>query len=252
MKQIRFNRTPRNDTIKYIVIHDTGNPASGANADAHFTFFDTGNRGSSADFFVDDTKALQVNDYNKYYTWHCGDGHGKYSITNANSIGIEMCINSDGNYEKAFENTIKLTKELMAKLNIPPERVVRHYDASRKNCPQSMSANGWARWYEFKRRLTETEELTMAQYEELKKEIEKRDERIAALEKKVGGINDEYDYIDENMPEWYRGDVQWLKDRKILVGDENGELNLSPLQMWFCSVIVRTAKYLGKLMGVKM
>jgi glucan-binding YG repeat protein len=41
----------------------------------------------------------------------------------------------------------------MGKYNIPLDRVVRHYDASRKCCPSSMSANNWARWYEFKDRL---------------------------------------------------------------------------------------------------
>ena len=228
MKQIRFNRSPRNDTIKYIVIHDTGNTGKGANADAHFTYFDTGNRGSSADFFVDDTKALQVNDYNKYYTWHCGDGHGKYGITNANSIGIEMCINSDGNYNKAFENTIALTKELMAKHNIPPERVVRHYDASRKNCPNSMSANGWARWYEFKRRLTETEELTMTQYEELNKKIEELNGTIDDLCESVQRLTPMvYNYMDDNMPDWAKPTVQKLMDRDILNGNEKGELGLT-------------------------
>ncbi|MBQ2663104.1 MAG: N-acetylmuramoyl-L-alanine amidase [Clostridia bacterium] len=228
MKQIRFNRSPRNDEIKYIVIHDTGNTGKGANADAHFTYFDTGNRGSSADFFVDDTKALQVNDYNQYYTWHCGDGHGKYGITNANSIGIEMCINSDGNYNKAFENTIAITKELMAKHNIPPERVVRHYDASRKNCPNSMSANGWARWYEFKRRLTETEELTMTQYEELDKKIEELNGTIDDLCESIQRLTPMvYNYMDDNMPDWAKPTVQKLMDRDILNGNEKGELGLT-------------------------
>ena len=228
MKQIRFNRSPRNDEIKYIVIHDTGNTGKGANADAHFTYFDTGNRGSSADFFVDDTKALQVNDYNQYYTWHCGDGHGKYGITNANSIGIEMCINSDGNYNKAFENTIAITKELMAKHNIPPERVVRHYDASRKNGPNSMSANGWARWYEFKRRLTVTEELTMTQYEELDKKIEELNGTIDDLCESIQRLTPMvYNYMDDNMPDWAKPTVQKLMDRDILNGNEKGELGLT-------------------------
>ena len=82
-------------------------------------------------------KSLQVNDYAKYYTWHCGDGKGKYGITNSNSIGIEICINSDGNYNIAFQNAVELTKHLMKELNIPIERVVRHYDASRKTARQA-------------------------------------------------------------------------------------------------------------------
>lgn len=84
------------------------------------------------------------------------DGSGKYGITNYNSIGIELCVNSDGDYNKAFDNTIKLTKMLMKKYNIPASRVVRHYDASRKMCPYSMSSNNWAKWNQFKNSLNDT------------------------------------------------------------------------------------------------
>lgn len=151
-KQIAYNRSKRAGKICYIVIHDTGNRKKGANADAHFNYFNGGNKNASADFFVDDTKVLQVNDYTKYQTWHVGDGKGKYGITNSNSIGIEICINSDGDYDKAFVRGVELTKHLMGELNIPPDRVVRHYDASRKNCPQSMNEEKWA---EFKGLLKE-------------------------------------------------------------------------------------------------
>ena len=48
----------------------------------------------------------------------------------------------------------------MAELNIPPERVVRHYDASRKNCPASMSNNDWAYWQDFKNRIYVQELVT--------------------------------------------------------------------------------------------
>lgn len=155
-KQIKYNISKRTQAIKYIVIHDTGNKSKGADADAHFNYFNGGNRNSSADFFVDDEKILQINDYTEYYTWQCGDGKGKYGITNSNSIGIEICVNSDGNYDKAFEKAIELTKHLMKELNIPAERVVRHYDASRKSCPASMKSNNWSLWNEFKEKLTAT------------------------------------------------------------------------------------------------
>ena len=75
---------------------------------------------------------------------------GKYGITNQNSIGVEICINVDGDYDKAIANAVELTKQLMSKYNIPPERVVRHYDASRKTCPGAISGNNQARWQAFK------------------------------------------------------------------------------------------------------
>jgi len=159
-KQIAYNISKRNTAAIYIVIHDTGNKNRGADAEAHFRYFNGGNRNSSADFFVDDKQILQVNDYIKNYTWHCGDGKGRYGITNANSIGIEICVNSDGNYEKAYANAIELTKHLMKELNITVDRVVRHYDASRKNCPASMSSQNWALWNDFRKALIAQEELT--------------------------------------------------------------------------------------------
>lgn len=171
-KQIGYNKVTRNSVIKYIVIHDTANKSKGANADAHFKYFNGGNRNSSADFFVDDTKILQVNDYTKYYTWQVGDGKGKYGITNQNSVGIEMCVNEDGNYNKAFCNMVDLTKYLMKELGIPSERVVRHYDASRKNCPASMSKNDWAYWQDFKNRIEEKE---MAQFVDTKEHFAEKD-----------------------------------------------------------------------------
>lgn len=158
-KQIAYNRAKRTSSIKYIVIHDTGNKSKGADADAHFNYFNGGDRNSSADFFVDDAKILQVNDFARYYTYHVGDGKGKYGITNQNSIGIEICVNADGDYFKAFVKAVELTKYLMKELNIPIENVVRHYDASRKNCPASMSLDGWLKWNEFKKSLTEEEKM---------------------------------------------------------------------------------------------
>lgn len=150
-KQINYNVSRRTDAIRYIVIHDTGNTAAGSTAMNHYLYFNGGDRNSSADFFVDDHEVVQVNDYQTNYTWQCGDGGGRYGITNNNSIGIEICINSDGNYERAFEKAVELTRCLMAELGIDADHVVRHYDASRKPCPGSMAANNWQKWNEFKR-----------------------------------------------------------------------------------------------------
>lgn len=148
--QIKYNITPRKEQIKYIVIHDTGNTNNGADAMAHFNYFNSGNRNSSADYFIDSENILIVNDYKKYYTWHCGDGNGKNGITNKNSVGIEMCVNSDGDYEKAFKNLISHTAFLAKELNIDPDNILRHFDVSGKICPFSMSGNKWEKWTEFK------------------------------------------------------------------------------------------------------
>lgn len=75
------------------------------------------------------------------------DGRNRFGINNRNSIGIEICIND--NIAKATENSAYLAAHLLQRHNIPIERMVRHYDASRKRCPNTMSANNWAKWHEF-------------------------------------------------------------------------------------------------------
>lgn len=147
MLQIVYNRSTRTEAPRYIVIHTTGNAQKGADARAHFEYWNSRSVGQSADFVVDDKEALQINDYTKYYTWHCGDGKGKYGITNGNSIGIEICINEDGDFKKAVKNAIQLVKKLKAETGI--EAVVRHYDASRKKCPAEFAKNNWADWHTF-------------------------------------------------------------------------------------------------------
>lgn len=151
-KLIKYNYSSGNKPT-YLVIHDTGNTASGANALAHYNYFNGGDRQSSAHYFVDSNNIIQTVEHHNA-SWHCGDGGGKYGITNYNSIGIEICINRDGTYAKAVSNAVDLANYLMNTLSIPSNRVVRHYDASRKNCPGSMSSNNWASWINFKSRLS--------------------------------------------------------------------------------------------------
>lgn len=236
-KQMAYNHSARREAIKYIVIHDTGNTDRGADALRNFQYFNTGDRGSSADFFVDDTRCVQANDYSKYYSWHCGDGHGKYGITNSNSVGLEICVNSDGDYNRAFNNAVEFTKQLMNTLGIPIDRVVRHYDASRKNCPASMSKNSWALWNTFKQKISESEDLSMSQYEELKKENERQNDMIKEigtdiqdLVKSIGELQPMiYNYVDDNMPEWARASVIKAVNKGIVQGvgkDENGNMLL--------------------------
>lgn len=241
-KQIAYNRSKRTSRILFIVVHDTGNVDVGANAQRHYQYFNGGNRGSSADIFVDDMQALQVNDYHTYYSWHCGDGHGKYGITNNNSVGVEMCINSDGDYDKAFDNTVEVVKQLMSELNIDAAHVVRHYDASRKNCPASFSGSGWARWLKFKKRLTEDIDM---------EELEKLTARVEAVEKKLNESEMIYNYVDENMPSWAREAVQWFMDKGILVGTGDG-LGLNSTKLWTCVMLYRVIKFIAGLINIKI
>ncbi|WP_346962118.1 peptidoglycan recognition family protein, partial [Clostridium sp.] len=146
-----YNFSNRNgNSIKYIVMHFTGNQNDTALGNANY--FGGGNRNASAHYFVDNDNIVQVvEDSNS--SWNCGDGNGAYGITNQNSIAIEMCGTGGGISSATENNTIKLVKYLMDKYNVSIDRVVRHYDASRKICPAPWSKDNWAKWTEFKGKL---------------------------------------------------------------------------------------------------
>jgi N-acetylmuramoyl-L-alanine amidase len=148
-RPINYNYSKRNQQVRYIVVHDTGNPSYGADALAHYRYFNGGNRSASAHYFVDDKMVVETVEVAKS-AWHCGDGRGKYGIYNYNSIGVELCINKDSNWDKTKENALNLIRFLCESYNIPKSRVVRHYDASRKICPRRMSDDNWKEWWIFR------------------------------------------------------------------------------------------------------
>lgn len=169
--QLQQHISKRAQGIKYIVIHDTANTAPYAGAVTHKKYFLTTSRKASADFVVDDQRIIQLNDYRYYATWHCGDGKGRYGITNQNSIGIEMCIDSTGDIGVTTNNTLLLTLHLMQELSVPIDRVVRHYDASHKICPSHMQADNWRKWWTFKDNLKRMTESKAYQAPEKKPEV---------------------------------------------------------------------------------
>lgn len=66
------------------------------------------------------------------------------------------------------------------------------------------------------------EENNMANYTELKAEIEQLKRDVSELKNKMI-----YNYIDENMPAWARPTIQKMVNKKLLQGNENGELGLT-------------------------
>lgn len=139
-----FNVTRRTQAVRYIVCHYTGSGTSAAgSAEANCRYFGGGNRNASAHYFVDDSGIWEYADPSAYATWHCGDGHGRYGITNANSIGIEVCQDGDRPYTSAeIAWLAQLVRWLMERFGVDAAHVVRHYDASRKACPYYYTPSG--------------------------------------------------------------------------------------------------------------
>ena len=69
-----------------------------------------------------------------------------------------MCMNAGYNYEKAFQNTVDVCKQLMKKYGIPASRVVQNYDVCAKNCPSVIRGKG--DWNRFKK-LISSETVTV-------------------------------------------------------------------------------------------
>ncbi len=126
-------------TPEYITVHETGNRSAGANAEMHGRFIKNPSTAASWHITVDDGDvAIQHLPFNEN-GWHCGDGRD--GTGNRKSIGIEICVNSDGDFEKAKQNAAFIIRDLMDRFNIPMSKVVQHWDWSRKNCPQNIRAN---------------------------------------------------------------------------------------------------------------
>lgn len=135
---------------KFIVIHNTDNYKKGADAKAHAKAQHDGNfSGYSAHVYVDDKEAYQATPFNRG-AWHVGVNYGGQLFgvcNNYNSVGIEMCVQAGYNYEKAFQNTVQVCKQIMQELGIDADHVVQHYDACAKNCPSAIRAKGdWNRF----------------------------------------------------------------------------------------------------------
>lgn len=118
---------------KYITIHETANTSKGADAQAHANLQSNG-FSASWHWTVDDKQAIQSFPHT-VRCWHAGDGQGN---GNLNSIGIEICVNSDGDFKKAVENAVELVKKIMADEGISVNNVVQHNHWSGKNCPANL------------------------------------------------------------------------------------------------------------------
>jgi len=125
-----------------ITVHETANTSRGANAAAHANLQSRGNvRDASWHYQVDDTEIVQSFP-DTVKCWHAGSSTGA-----ANSIAIEICVNSDGDYDKALANAAWLVRHLREKHGLGRKDVVQHHYWTGKNCPTKLRASG--RWSEF-------------------------------------------------------------------------------------------------------
>lgn len=127
---------------QWITVHETANQNPGADAEAHrrFTHAGGGPEGVSFHFVVDDHEVVQLLPLTEN-GWHAGDGPD--GPGNRTSIGIETCVNSDGDWQKTLENLTRLLVALCRMYGWGPDRITQHHRWSGKNCPARLRRAGW-------------------------------------------------------------------------------------------------------------
>ncbi|CAM3352360.1 peptidoglycan recognition protein family protein [Nosocomiicoccus ampullae] len=126
---------------QYNTMHNTGNTASARN---EASFHNYNNLQVSYHVAIDDKEAVQLIPFNRN-TWHAGDGNG---AGNRQSIGIEICYSMDNGYsgaksaryKKAEDNAALYIAHVLKQYGWGIDRLKRHYDWSRKDCPHKMHA----------------------------------------------------------------------------------------------------------------
>ncbi|MCL2212811.1 MAG: N-acetylmuramoyl-L-alanine amidase [Oscillospiraceae bacterium] len=151
----RRNRPGRKNPMEFITIHNTGNTSTGAHAEAHSRYL-LGDVAAglpvSWHYTVDCREAWQHLPDNED-AFHASDGAG---AGNRRSIGVEICVNQDGNLRQATDNAVWLVAELCRRHNIPPANIRQHnhFDPRSQNCPRQLRAGQPYSWAEFIQRVT--------------------------------------------------------------------------------------------------
>lgn len=146
--------------LKGIVVHWTSNTNRGADAVANRNYFNTTHHAASAHYIVDDKRIIRCIPDDEI-AYHVGAGRytslgnsmrsGKHS-PNFFLIGIEMCVNNDGDWRKTYQATVELAAYLLRKHNLTADSLYRHFDITGKECPKMMLEE--KAWNAFKVKIT--------------------------------------------------------------------------------------------------
>ena len=136
------NRPGRVNPIQFIAVHDTGNYDKGADAKAHAEYLKNPKTKESWHFTVDDKSIYQHLPVGED-ALHAGDGAGS---GNRQSLGVEICVNSDGDLKKATDNTVELIALLCKNAGLTINEVYQHNAFNGKNCPAEIRKGNPYNW----------------------------------------------------------------------------------------------------------
>ena len=162
---------------------------------------------------------------------------------NSDSIGI--CAEGNFDIEKMPQAQKSAIKELLKYLKelYPNTTISGHKDVGATGCPGNNYPLSELKQYY---KTMESEDLTMAQYEELKTAIEAVSKENALLKEQVNELRVKagyYNYIDNNMPDSYKPTIQKLVNSGFLQGNEKGELMLTTDMMRILTILDRNGTF---------
>ncbi len=142
-------------TPKGLVIHWTANQKKGAKAINNRNYFNDSGQAVSAHYVADDTEIVQCLPENEM-AYHVGAKMYKKealqqlsSYPNNCTIGIEMCVNVDGDFTKTYQNTVQLAADILKRYGWTINQLWRHYDITGKDCPRFFVDDAIAKHFGF-------------------------------------------------------------------------------------------------------
>ena len=141
--EFQQNRPAIKREIKYIVMHETGNFTSSANASNHSNYLLTNTTDENSWHYTVDENVIYHHLPDNEVGWHAGDGLN-VDGGNLNGIGIELCVNEGSDYLKTVDNAAKLVAKLLDLYDLDIEDIKTHKDFSGKDCPTNLLLdNNW-------------------------------------------------------------------------------------------------------------
>lgn len=197
-------------TPKGVVIHWTANTANGADAIANRNYFENHPQYQvSAHYIVDDKRIVRCVPENEM-AYHVGAKSYKPEALkrlslypNSCTIGIEICVNKDGDFKRTYQNAVSLAADILKRHGLSADDLWRHFDITGKDCPRFFVDDGAAKQFGF--------ESADKGWQKFKDDVAKllKVEEVVELFKDIKG-------------HWAEKDITRLAELGILRGDEQG------------------------------
>lgn len=132
--------------VKYVVIHETANEAKGADAHNHAQYLSQVQDTTTSWHYTVDDREIWQQLPDEEVGWHAGDQETPDG-GNMCGIGVELCVNEDGDFTRTIQNGAKLTAYLLLRHDLDLSAVRQHHDFSGKDCPHYIRSEG--SWEDF-------------------------------------------------------------------------------------------------------